>query len=687
MILAVLQARTSSSRLPGKVLAPILGEPMLLHQIERLRRCREIDKLVVATSAESSDDAVAAVAENAGIPCYRGSLHDVLDRYYQAARQYRPQWVVRVTGDCPLIDWEVVDACVRLARQGTYDWASNALNRTWPDGLDVECMTFAALETAWREASEPLQREHVTPFIHRDPVRFRLGSLERPGESLAGMRWTVDEPRDLSFVTRVYEALYPVNPAFTSADILKFLTRHPEVAAINVDIERNKAFNAALAKLEGRNQMSTQKPRSFGKSEAMLDRSLRCIPLGTQTFSKSYTQFPRGVSPFFIKRAKGSRAWDVDDNEYLDFANALASVTLGHNDPDVTAAVKAQLEDGTLYSLAHPLEVEVAELICQMVPCAKAVRFGKNGSDATSGAVRAARAFTGRERIAVCGYHGWQDWYIGSTARNKGVPAAVRELTSTFAYNDLNSLETELAAHPGEFAAVILEPMNVAYPQPGFLEGVVAAAHNHGALAVFDETITGFRFANGGAQELFGVTPDLATFGKGLANGYPLSAVAGRPDVMAEFAEIFFSFTMGGEALSLAAAKATLEKLNRDTVCDRLRSTGERVLAGVKERIERHGCGTFLEAVGHPAWSFLIFKDAVGSSLWEIKTLWMQETLARGLLSVGTHNISFAHDEADVVRLLAIYDEVFPLLSAAVADKRIGKYLRCRPLEPLFRIR
>ncbi|MCB1509497.1 MAG: aminotransferase class III-fold pyridoxal phosphate-dependent enzyme [Hyphomicrobiaceae bacterium] len=431
---------------------------------------------------------------------------------------------------------------------------------------------------------------------------------------------------------------------------------------------------------------SSPLPR-FTSSEAMLERALKSVPLGSQTFSKSFTQYPKGSAPFFIERAKGARAWDVDGNEYLDFVNGLASVTIGHCDPEVTAAVSRQLEDGTIFSLAHPLEVEVAELIIDMVPCAEMVRFGKNGSDATSGAVRAARAFTGRDRVALCGYHGWQDWYIGTTARNKGVPEAVRSLSHAFAYNDLASLEAVLKAHEGEFAAVVLEPMNITWPAEGFLEGVVRLAHEHGALAVFDETVTGFRFANGGAQELFGVTPDMACFGKGLANGYPLSAVAGRRDVMKEFEEIFFSFTMGGETLSLAAAKATLTKMRNDGVVAQVAARGKRLMKGVEDLIAKHDCAHFLGSAGHPSWSFLVIKDAGDTSLWDIKTLWMQEILARGILSVGTHNITFAHTDADIDRLLAVYDEVFPLLRDAIAERRISQLLRCEPLRPLFRVR
>lgn len=425
----------------------------------------------------------------------------------------------------------------------------------------------------------------------------------------------------------------------------------------------------------------------YRASEEMLERALRTIPLASQTFSKSLTQFPRGASPFFLVRGHGSRVWDVDGNEYLDFTNSLAAVTLGYNDPDVTAAVTRQLQDGVIFSLPHPLEVEVAEKIVEMVPCAEQVRFGKNGSDATSGAVRLARAHTGRERIAVCGYHGWQDWYIGSTTRNRGVPAAVRSLTHAFEYNRAETLEKLLLEHPGEFAAVVLEPMSATYPAGGFLESVRDLAHRHGALLVFDETITGFRFANGGAQELFGVVPDLATFGKGLANGYPVSAVAGRRDIMRLMEEIFFSFTFGGETLSLAAALATLAKLQREPVVRSLAERGSSLTSRLGPLLESSGAARFLQLSGHPSWSFLTFRDTERSTLWELKTLFLQETLARGIITLGTHNLNYAHSEADIERLLTVYQEILPYIARADADGRVRRELRCEPLQPLFRLR
>jgi glutamate-1-semialdehyde 2,1-aminomutase len=656
---------------------------MLALQIERLRRARRIDNLVVATSDHPEDDAVAEACATIGVSCSRGSLDDVLDRVYRAANAAGASVVVRLTGDCPLADPAIVDACIRTHIDGKFDYTTNALEPTYPDGLDVEVMSIDVLQTAWREATLPSEREHVTPFIYKHPEHFRIGMV-RNDRDLSALRWTVDEADDLEFVRSVYAALYPVKPEFDMVDVLELITAKPGIAEINTAHRRNEGLeNSLIADKVGEGVPA----RLYQKSEALLKRALRTIPLGSQTFSKSRTQYPHGVSPYFITRARGCRVWDADGNEYIDFINSLAAVTLGYNDQDVTAAVEAQLRDGVIFSLPHPLEIEVAEKIVELVPCAEMVRFGKNGSDATSGAIRLARAATGRDRVAVCGYHGWQDWYVGSTARWRGVPQAVRDLTHAFPYNDLAALEKLLSSYPGEFAAVIIEPMNTAEPLTGYLEGVKTATHRHGALLIFDETITGFRFATGGAQQHFGVTPDLATFGKGLANGYPLSAVAGRADVMKLMEEIFFSFTFGGETLSLAASLAAMKKLQREPVVETLYRQGSKVLDGLRSRILKHAAGDFMSVCGNPTWSFLILKDVAGYTQWQLKTLFMQEMLARGILAFGTHNISYAHDDDDIAALLAAYDEVIPLLVAGVREKSLESMLRCAPLEPLFKVR
>lgn len=654
---------------------------MLLHQIERVLRAKYVDHLVVATSHGADDDAIADLAETNGITCFRGSLDDVLDRVVNAARPFDPQWVVRLTGDCPLIDPEIIDKVIDTALQTGCDYCSNAVEPTFPDGLDVEVIRMPVLETAWSEAALVSEREHVTPFIHKRPERFNVVHYKQACD-LSSMRWTVDEPADLEFVRNIYDILYPQKPKFNTEDVLAVIASHPELAETNARFARNEGY--ALSVEQDRNMKDSLR---YAQSEALLERALRTIPLGSQTFSKSKTQYPFGVSPYFITKGRGSHVWDADGNEYVDFINSLCAVTLGYDDPDVNDAVRAQLEDGVIFSLPHILEMEVAELIVDMVPCAEKVRFGKNGSDATAGAIRIARAFTGRDHVATCGYHGWQDWYIGSTARNLGVPKATQALTHGFAFNDSASLHKLLSERPGEFAAVILEPMNVVHPTDDFLHEVADITRRHGAVLVFDETITGFRFANGGAQELFGVTPDLATFGKGLANGFPVSAVTGRADIMRMMEEVFFSFTFGGEALSLAAAKATLMKLQREPVVQTMRATGQKILDGVGALIAKHRVEDFLSLSGDPTWSFLNIKDAGQYSLWQLKTLFMQEMFARGVLAYGTHNISYAHSDSDVAQLLGAYDEIFALMADVVASNSLDEHLRCKPLEPLFKVR
>ncbi len=422
-------------------------------------------------------------------------------------------------------------------------------------------------------------------------------------------------------------------------------------------------------------------------SEKLLERALKTIPLGSQTFSKSKTHYPFSVSPYFIRKGEGSHVWDVDGNKYVDFINSLAAITLGYNDPDVTRSVQEQLKDGVIFSLPSPIEVQVSETIVSIVPCAEMVRFGKNGSDATSGAIRLARAYTERDRVAVCGYHGWQDWYIGTTSRNRGVPKVVRDLTDTFIYNDLDSLRKIFKEWPDQVAAVILEPMNIIEPKAGFLEEVKELTHKNGALLIFDETITGFRYANGGAQEYFGVIPDLATLGKGMANGYPLSAVVGRENIMKLMEEIFFSFTFGGETLSLAASLATMNKIQQQPIIETITKQGQKVVSGIQKLINKHHISHMLSVSGHPTWSFLQFKSINGYDQWSIKTLFLQEVFARGILTVGTHNMSYAHRDEDIHYLLKVYDEVFSILKEAVDQQKLEKHLKCRPLKPLFKIR
>jgi glutamate-1-semialdehyde aminotransferase len=426
-------------------------------------------------------------------------------------------------------------------------------------------------------------------------------------------------------------------------------------------------------------------PLNVSRSIELFEKSRRFVPSSTQTFSKGWTQYPFGVSPIFLEKADGCFVWDVDGNKFIDWPMALGPVLLGHNHKPVNAAVKKQIDNGVAFSLPHFKEIELAEALCDIIPCAEMVKFGKNGSDATSGAVRVARAHTGREMIACCGYHGWQDWYIGTTTRNLGVPRAVKDQTRVFEYNDPGSLQKLFDEHPGRIACVILEPVTLVSPQEGFLEKVNRIAHQNGALVIYDECWTGFRWAPGGAQEFFEVTPDLACFGKALGNGFPISAIVGGKDVMALFDEVFFSFTFGGDMVGIAAALAVLEAIETTGVIGQIWRRGERLIEGFNRVVARHGLQDRVSLAGYPPKTFVSFRDEEGKDDLLLKTLVQQEMIKRNSLYAGYHVLSLSHGEDEVSKLLDDYDEIFSSIKADPSRSALENGLEGKLVVPVFR--
>lgn len=583
--------------------------------------------------------------------------------------------VMRLTADCPLLDPTVCGMVLRLARQTAADHAGNIDPPGWPDGLDCEVFTAGALRLAAAEATRPGDREHVGPFVRRNRARFKVVNLPAPLPGLADHRWTLDTAEDLAFLRALTDRLGAA--ASDHLAVLDLLAEAPDLARPPV----RRAQGEPLA------PQRVDPETAYRGSDAALARALKTIPLGAQTFSKSHQQFPAGRAPLVLTHGAGGRTFDVDGNPYVDLIGGLLPITLGHRDPEVDGAVRDQLARGVTLSLSTALEAELAERLVALIPAAEKVRFGKNGSDATSAAVRLARAFTGRERIVALGYHGWHDWYIGATSRRLGVPAAVSALTTTAPYNDPEALARILAAHPGEVAAVVMEPMNLTPPAEGYLQTVAELTRKHGALLVFDEIITGFRFHLGGAQALFGVTPDLACLGKGMANGLPLSAVVGRAEVMDLMEEIFFSGTFGGEALSLAGAIATLDKMAREPVIDHLWATGRALAEGLEERLKARGLAHVIGLGGLDPWRILTVADHPKAPAAAIKTRLLIEMLARGVLLNASHNVCYAHRAADVDLVLAAYDGALDRLAEELADGRLVERLPCPVIEPVFKVR
>jgi glutamate-1-semialdehyde aminotransferase/spore coat polysaccharide biosynthesis protein SpsF (cytidylyltransferase family)/predicted dehydrogenase len=681
-VVAIIQARMGSSRLRGKSLAEIEGRPMLWHVIQRVKRARLVDRVVVATSTAPADAAIEKMCQENDVPCYRGSENDVLDRFYTAARGEKASQVVRITADCPLIDPEVIDRVVRRFQRGDLDYASNAMVRSYPDGLDTEIFSFSALERAWHEASKTSEREHVTPYLRSE--KFRTANIENNSTfTYQHYRWTVDEAEDLEFIRLVYKA-FRFKESFGMADVLQLIEKNPGLEKMNSEIVSNRGYYKSL--FEEANPAPAP-PRPIEKSKAWLERANKVIPGGSQTFSKGANQHVRGVAPMFLAKGKGCRVWDVDGNEYVDYIQGLLPNILGYAHEGVNAAVTEQLAQGHSFSLPHPLEVELAERLTRLIPCAEKVRFGKNGSDATTGAVRAARALTGRERIACCGYHGWQDWYIGSTTRNAGVPLGVRALTHPFVYNDLESLQRTLSEHKGEFAAVIMEPVNFWPPAAGFLAGVKKLAQEHGALLIFDEICSGFHFGLGGAQKRFAVTPDMACFGKAMGNGFPISCVVGRADVMKVFEDIFFSFTFGGEVASMAAAMTVLDVLETSDALARMEANGRVLQEGLNALAKASGLQDRIQCIGYAFWSLIKFMDAEGKDSFLLRSLFAQESVKRGVLLLATHNMTAAHDPLAVEQTLRVYGEVCKTVAKWAGEAHPEEHLEGEMIQPVFKVR
>ena len=417
------------------------------------------------------------------------------------------------------------------------------------------------------------------------------------------------------------------------------------------------------------------------KSDELYKKALDLIPSTTQTLAKGPQQNVRGIAPKYLVRGKGSHVWDVDGNEYIDFNMAIGPLSLGYAYPKVDEAIKKQLEDGITFSLMHPLEVEVAELINQVVPNAESIRYSKTGADVTSAAIRVARAYTGREKVLCCGYHGWHDWYISVTDRNKGIPKSINDLTFTINYNDIQSVKDSIDS---DIAAIILEPFVFEPPKNNFLQELRKLCDENGILLIFDEMWTGFRIALGGAQEYFGVNADMATFSKAVANGMPLSILTGKKDIMKVLdEEVFFYTTFGGEALSLAAAKATINELRDKDVPKYLAKQGKKLKDGYNHLTDDLGMD-YTNCIGYECRSLITFDPKAGNPL-ELKALFQQEMIKRGILWGGFHNMSYSHTDEDINYTLTVYRDVLQILKKAVDENNVKGYLKGEPVAPVFR--
>lgn len=417
------------------------------------------------------------------------------------------------------------------------------------------------------------------------------------------------------------------------------------------------------------------------ESNKLYERSKGLIPAFTQTLAKGPAQYVNGVAPKYLKKGKFAHVWDVDGNEFIDLNMAIGPLSLGYAIPEIDQAIKHQLEDGITFSLMHPLEVEVAELIREVVPNAESVRYSKTGADVVSAAIRLARAYTKKNKVLCCGYHGWHDWYISVTDRNAGIPQVIEDMSFTFNYNDIQSVIDSIDE---DVACVILEPFVFQEPKNNFLHELRRVCDENKILLIFDEMWTGFRVALGGAQEYFDVNADMALFSKAVANGMPIGILTGSQDVMSLLdKDVFFFTTFGGEALSLSATKATIEFMRRHNVQAVIAEKGRKLKDGYNTIAKELGM-SYTSCSGFDCRTIMTFDASVGDPL-EMKSLVQQEMIKRGVLWGGFHNVCYSLTDEDIDHVIACYREVLPVLKQAVEEGKVRELLRGEPVGPVFR--
>lgn len=647
--LAIVQARMRSSRLPNKVMQPVAGVPMIDLLLQRLARAGQIDQILVATSEERTDDPLVAHVQGLGYDCFRGSESDVLDRYFRAAEIHAADIVVRITGDCPLVDPDLVEKALILFKESSVDYLSNTLPPTYPDGLDIEVFSFAALRKAAEWATSEHEREHVTPQL-RDSGRFSTGKMEN-NEDFSYLRWTVDEPPDLEVIRTVFDHFGPSEP-FGWREVLALNLSQPELFRANQHIRRNEGGK-------------------LGAGQKLWKRAKHLIPGGNMLLSKRPEMFLPDQWPAYFSRAKGCSVWDLDGVEYTDMSiMGIGTNTLGYGQAEVDDAVRGAIEAGNMSTLNCPEEVQLAETLIALHPWAEMVRFARTGGEANAVAIRIARAVTGREKVAVCGYHGWHDWYLAANLADEeslnshllpglepnGVPASLRGTTIPFKYNDFEQLESLVAQH--DLGAIKMEVVRSAEPEEGFLRRVRELATNRGIVLIFDECTSGFRETNGGIHKKYGVEPDLAILGKALGNGYAITAIIGRREVMLGAQSSFISSTFWTERIGPVAALKTLEVMERERSWEEITKTGRGIRSQWQALAERHGLR--LEHWGIPA---LAGFTVASPRAQEYKTLISQEMLARGFLAANSVYVSTAHTPDVISGYFDALDQVFSLIA------------------------
>jgi glutamate-1-semialdehyde 2,1-aminomutase len=655
---------------------------MILYQLERISRCNSLDQIILATSSNADDDILDSTVRAAGFPVFRGSLNDVLERFRDCADSEHADTVVRLTGDCPLTDPKLIDELVGEFYREDWDYLANCAvgdQLSVPDGFDAEVFRAELLKRAAREANLLSEREHVTPWFRSENAGLRWAHF-RHKPVRPYYRVTVDDPVDLEVVRAVVDALDPQDPDFGVDAVVSYLNQHPEIAALNLATVRNEGY---LKSLKEDQAQSVPLPPAEGQGQQLWRRAKRVIPGGNMLLSKRAEMFLPEQWPAYFSRAKGCRVWDLDGRELIDMSiMGIGTNLLGYGHPEVDSAVAATVAAGNMSTLNCPEEVWLAERLVSLHPWAEMVRFARSGGESNAIAIRIARAATARDTVAICGYHGWHDWYLATNLQNdsgleehllpglepNGVPQGLAGTVQPFSFNRLDQLETIAATH--DLAAVKMEVQRTIPPDPGFLEGVRDLCNRRGIVLIFDECTSGFRETFGGLHLKYGVEPDMAMFGKALGNGYAITATIGRRSVMEAAQSTFISSTFWTERIGPTAALKTLEVMERERSWEKVTTTGLGLRRKWQVMADRHGL-----TISHNGLPALTGFAIQSENAVEYKTLITQEMLKKGYLASTSCYTSLAHTPDVIEPYLEALDGAFALIAQCEAGRSVEELL------------
>jgi glutamate-1-semialdehyde 2,1-aminomutase len=646
--IAIVQARLGSKRFPNKVLKEVNNSPLIELLLKRLSLAREVDEIVVATTSSPVDDRLQSVVEKLGFKVFRGSESDVLDRYFHAAEVYGAETIVRITGDCPLIDPKLVDSCIVKYRAGRFHYLSNSNPPSFPDGLDTEVFSIASLRNAAQNAIDSYDREHVTPFIRR--ISNNVCGTFFSENDYSNYRWTVDEYQDYIVVSNIFNYFFP-KIDFDWKAIIDLQGSHPHLFEFNLGLKRNQGT-------------------SMGSGQKLWKRAKIVIPGGNMLLSKRAEMFLPENWPAYFEKAKGCRVWDLDGNELIDMSlMGVGTNILGYGNEEVDNAVRGAINSGNMTTLNCPEEIYLAEKLVELHPWAEMVKFARSGGEANSIAIRIARAATGKSKVAICGYHGWHDWYLAANLGDgenldghlipglqpMGVPTELKGTVHTFRYNNFQELSDLVQNH--DIGVIKMEVSRNHQPENSFLNQVRALATKKGIVLIFDECTSGFRQTFGGLHKIYGVEPDIAMFGKALGNGYAITAVVGRREVMESAQDTFVSSTFWTERIGPVAALKTLEVMERTESWKIISEIGTSVSNQWRLLTTKYGLDVSIFGIpAMPSFSF------IGNDANAYKTFLTQEMLKRGYLATTSLYASVAHTPELLNSYFGNLEEVFKVI-------------------------